>query len=199
MPEAPLNDPRYWENRYLQGDSPWNRGGPSPALEEALSHFSRPGRVLVPGCGHGHDARLLAEHGWDVVGIDFAPSALAAARSHASGPRIAYMEADFLALPEKLSGAFDLIWEHTCFCAIPPERRQDYVRSAHRALRPGGKLLGVFFLDTGPPDPPPHCFTTDELDLFFSTDFLVEAEWLPSRCYPGREGEEILRIFLRKD
>ncbi|WP_018290492.1 methyltransferase domain-containing protein [Verrucomicrobium sp. 3C] len=199
MPAAPLDNPAYWESRYRMGDAPWNRGIPSPALEEALLRLSRTGRVLVPGCGHGHDVRLLAEHGWDAVGIDFAPIALAEARSHGDHPRVEYENADFLALPEKLSGAFDLIWEHTCFCAIPPERREDYVRSAHRALRPGGKFLGIFFLATGPLEPPPYSFTLDELDSFFSPRFLIEAEWLPSCCYPGREGEEILRLLTRKD
>ncbi|VVM06127.1 methyltransferase domain-containing protein [Methylacidimicrobium tartarophylax] len=199
MSAAPLDDPAYWESRYRLGDAPWNRGMPSPALEESLLRFSRPGRVLVPGCGHGHDVRLLAKHGWEVVGIDFAPAALAEARSQEDHPRVEYQNADFLALPEKFSGAFDLVWEHTCFCAIPPERRPDYVRSVRRALKPGGKLLGIFFLATAPPEPPPHCFTLDELDLFFSSDFVVEAEWLPSCCYPGREGEEILRLLARKE
>lgn len=199
MPAVSLDNPAYWDKRYRQGDAPWNRGVHSPALEETLSRLSRRGRALVPGCGQGHDARFLAEQGWEVVGIDFAPAALAEARSREGTPRVGYEEADFLALSEKFSGTFDLIWEHTCFCAIPPERRSDYVQSAHRALKPGGKLLGIFFLQTGPLDPPPHCFTLVELDRFFSSHFQVEAEWLPGRCYPGREGEEIVRLFGRKD
>lgn len=199
MSAAPLDNAHYWETRYRRGDAPWNRGAPSPALEEALLRLPPPGRALVPGCGHGHDARLLAEHGWQVVGIDFAPTAIAAAQSLGGGPLVEYEEADFLALPEKFAGTFDLVWEHTCFCAIPPERRPHYVRSAYRALKPGGKLLGVFFLETGTPDPPPYCFMPEELDSHFSSHFVVEAEWLPSRCYPGREGEEVLRLLTRND
>ena len=168
-------------------------------MEEALPRLVRPGRALVPGCGCGHDVRLLAARGWEVMGIDFAPSALAKARSYGGPGKMAYEEADFFALPQKHSGTFDLVWEHTCFCAIPPERREEYVRSAHRALQPGGKLLGVFFLRTGPLDPPPYCFTIEELGSFFTSRFRVEAEWLPGRCYPGREGEEILLLFARKD
>ncbi|QSR84108.1 methyltransferase domain-containing protein [Methylacidimicrobium sp. B4] len=199
MSIAPLDNPDYWNSRYRQGDAPWNRGSHSPALEEALLRLSRPGRALIPGCGCGHDVRLLATRGWEAVGIDFAPEALAQARRHGEPANLAYEEADFLTLPDWLRGAFDLVWEHTCFCAIPPERRHDYVRSAHGALRPGGKLLGVFFLRTGPLDPPPYCFTLEELDFFFGSHFLLEAEWLPGQCYPGREGEEILRLFSRKD
>lgn len=172
---------------------------PSPALEEALWRIPKRGRALVPGCGYGYDARLLADHGWEVVGIDFSPAAVAEAQSRSGGPRVEYETVDFLALPEKFTEAFDLIWEHTCFCAIPPQRRQDYVRSARRALKAGGKFLGVFFLETGPSDPPPYCFAPHELDSFFTSDFLLEAEWLPSRCYPGREGEEIVRLLIRND
>ena len=199
MPAAPLDNPDYWNTRYRQGDAPWNRETPSPALEESLLLLSTPGRALVPGCGYGHDARLLAERGWEAVGLDFAPHALAEARNRGIPEGVEYEEADFLALPERLSGAFDLVWEHTCFCAIPPERRHDYVRSAHQALKPGGKLLGIFFLRTGPLDPPPPCFTIEELDSYFRSLFLLEAEWLPGSCYPGREGEEILQLFIRKD
>lgn len=199
MPAAPLDNPNYWEHRYRQGDAPWNRGTHSPALEEGLLRLPKPGRALIPGCGYGHDVRLLAERGWEAVGIDFAPAALAEARRRGGSGSVAYEEVDFFRLPEKFCGAFDLICEHTCFCAIPPERRPDYVRSARRALKPGGKLLAIFFLAASPPDPPPHCFTLEELDAFFSSGFVVEGEWLPSIYYPGREGEEIVRLFVRKD
>lgn len=202
MPPAPLDNldqPAYWDDRYRRGDTPWDRGTHSPALEDALRRLPPPGRVLVPGCGVGHDVRFLAVCGWQAVGIDFSSAAIAEARRRGGPEGAVYEEGDFFALPQRLAGSFDLVWEHTCFCAIPPERREDYVRAAYGALRPGGKLLGVFFLRTGPDDPPPYSFTLEELDSYFGCRFLLEAEWLPSHCYPGREGEEILRLFARKD
>jgi hypothetical protein len=38
------------------------------------------GRVAVPGCGRGHDARFLASHGYETVGFDFAAPAVDEAR-----------------------------------------------------------------------------------------------------------------------
>ena len=71
-----------WESRYQVGDMPWEKGQASPPLLELLE---RPvdwgaGPVLVPGCGFGHDVRALGVLGIPVVGLDLAPTAVAATR-----------------------------------------------------------------------------------------------------------------------
>jgi cyclopropane fatty-acyl-phospholipid synthase-like methyltransferase len=38
----------------------------------------RPCRILVPGCGRGHEVVALARAGFAVTGVDFAPAAAAA-------------------------------------------------------------------------------------------------------------------------
>jgi SAM-dependent methyltransferase len=192
--------PTDWELQYQNGETPWDKGAPSPALAEALESHRIEGSVLVPGCGTGHDVRLLAGHGAEVLGLDVAPSAIAAAeaRPRAAGER--YLVGDFFDLPESMAQIFDWIWEHTCFCAIDPMRRPDYVRAAHRALRPGGRLLAVFYLDPGnkhPGEGPPFETSLAEIDHLFSPHFALEMEWLPRRTYAGREGREWMRIFTR--
>ena len=47
--------PTDWEAHYQQGDMPWEKGAPSPGLVDFLASEPVPGRVLVPGCGAGHD------------------------------------------------------------------------------------------------------------------------------------------------
>lgn len=37
------------------------------------------------------------------------------------------------------------VWEHTCFCAIEPSQRSAYARALAALLRPGQRLLGLFF------------------------------------------------------
>ena len=44
--------------------------------------------MAVPGCGRGHDARFLAARGYDVVGFDFSPAAITAARALAKRDRV---------------------------------------------------------------------------------------------------------------
>ncbi|MFQ5471210.1 MAG: methyltransferase domain-containing protein, partial [Gammaproteobacteria bacterium] len=64
-----------WENRYQQGQTGWDRGKVSPNLRYWLdnAHLT-PCRILVPGCGNGHEVVALAARGFDVVAIDIAPT-----------------------------------------------------------------------------------------------------------------------------
>ena len=70
-----------WDQRYQENDTPWDRGEPAPPLVEYLEDNRLRGRVLVPGCGPGHDARFLASHGCDVLGVDIAQLALQKAKA----------------------------------------------------------------------------------------------------------------------
>src|SRR6266478_7000100 len=154
-----MPDPTDWEDHYRTGDTPWDKGAASPALLEALERVPMSGRILVPGCGLGHDVRALTgAAGAEVLGIDIAPSAVAAARAILAAGGESYELADFFALPAAMMGAFDWVWEHTCYCAILPACRGEYVEAARSALRPGGQFLGVFYLDPSQPlatDGPP--------------------------------------------
>src|SRR5271155_3806383 len=72
-----------WESRYRIGDTPWEKGGPAPPLLEWLRiRGALHGAVLVPGCGTGHDVRAItdASPAAEVLGLDFAPSAVEHAR-----------------------------------------------------------------------------------------------------------------------
>ncbi len=191
-----------WETRYQQGETPWDKGAPSPGLQDFLTlHPLLIGRVLVPGCGFGHDVRLLAGAAPEVLGLDLAPSAIEGARAF---PRVggeSYAVGDFFQLPESYRGAFDWVWEHTCFCAIDPAMRSAYVESAAQALKSGGNFLAVFYLDPGqghPSDGPPFGVSKAELDALFEVRFELVAEWLPARAYIGREGREWMRWLRRR-
>ena len=190
-----------WEEKYQAGDTPWDKGGPSPGLLEFLEKARVHGRVLVPGCGHGHDVRALAATTEEVIGIDIAPSAVTAARSVPAVGRERYEVADLFDLPSDMRGSFDWVWEHTCFCAIDPKLRTAYVEAVAGALKPGGKLLAVFYLDPGndsPEEGPPFEVSVPELDRLFLPRFQLIREWLPGKAYPGREGREWMRILRRK-
>ena len=126
-------------------------------LEQPGHRFE--GEVLVPGCGLGHDVRAIAATGQArvLIGLDYAPAAVAQARRQPPAGNESYVEADLFALPPEFCGRFDWVVEHTCFCAIDPARRADYVRAVAGALRPGGHLLAIFYLqpwNAGEPSPP---------------------------------------------
>ena len=127
----------FWQDRYEQGTAGWDKGQAAPPLVRALAgDGSAPGaRVLVPGCGYGHEALHLARLGYQVVAIDFAPAAVARLRQRAADLSLEAVECDIFALPANYNRLFDLVVEHTCFCAIPLDRRDDYARVMARVLR----------------------------------------------------------------
>ena len=194
--------PTDWEDQYRRGETPWEKGAPSPGLADFLALEPVHGRVLVPGCGLGHDVRALAGTADEVFGIDIAPSAVAAARAVPPVGRERYELADLFALPSSWHGSFDWVWEHTCFCAIHPSQRAAYVEAVAGALRPGGRLLAIFYLDPGndsPDEGPPFEVSIAELDRLFLPRFTLVREWLPQHAYAGREGREWMRVLTRCD
>ena len=190
-----------WDARYVAGDTPWDKGGAHPALVARLQEIPLTGRVLVPGCGAGHDVRAIAAQGAEsVLGLDVSPTALSRARSFPKAGNECYQEGDFLTGNAVPTGSFDVLFEHTCLCAIPPERRADYVRAAATALRDGGLLLAVFF--TNPENPEPHSppFRCDlaEMALLFNKDFEMLETSTAIPTYSEREGRETLCLLRKK-
>ncbi|HEV2694761.1 MAG TPA: methyltransferase domain-containing protein [Verrucomicrobiae bacterium] len=183
----------YWEQRYQAEDMPWEKGAPSPGLVDFLAANPglKRGTVCVPGCGTGHDAREFAKAGFDTYGFDLAPSAIriASEKTVAAGLKASFQPADFLkdTPPQK----FDWLFEHTLYCAIRPDERDEYARAAVRWLKPGGTYLAVNYLIPDK-DGPPFGTTHDEIWQRFSPHFELVSEWVP-RSYPNRTNLE--RMF----
>src|SRR5690242_9818505 len=76
-----------WNENYASGESlPWDTGTPDPMLVELIeSRAIAPGRTLEVGCGTGTNAIYLAQHGFEVMGVDIAPVAIERARARARG------------------------------------------------------------------------------------------------------------------
>ncbi|MFP4643332.1 MAG: class I SAM-dependent methyltransferase [Spirochaetales bacterium] len=97
----------WWDAAYRSGRIPWDPGAYDGHLSWVLERFDMPGgRVLDAGCGTGKSAVWLAERGFDVVGIDLSPAAVAQARrlaeTRAVGERARFYEGRF---PDRLPGA----------------------------------------------------------------------------------------------
>ncbi len=150
--------PDAWDARYRDGHTPWERGRPPPDLLELLEALGGTTLcVLVPGAGHGTDAVAWAAAGHEVTAIDHAPRAVERCRARARAMQrpLRALLADVLDLPADLHGAFDVVWEQTCLCALPPSARRSYACSMAKALKPGGRLYGLFW-DHGRSGGPPY-------------------------------------------
>lgn len=194
-----------WQSRYESNDIPWDKGSAAPAISQVdkqLPNLLASGtKVLVPGCGLGRDAVEIAAKGCCVTGVDIAPLAVQRATTLApEGLDVTFLEADLLEPKEGLLSAFDVIWEHTCFCALPPALRRSYVESMWRMLRPNGCLVGVFFINPDEEEQgPPYKASREEICAVFGSHFRIEWEQEPSVHYDGREGREWLMLFHRLD
>jgi SAM-dependent methyltransferase len=183
-----------WDQAYQENFTPWDKGQPSPPLTEWFARNKISGRVLVPGCGVGHDVAHLVSLGIDAIGLDIAPTAVARAKER--HPQIVerFVCADLF----EFSGPFDAIVEHTCLCALPPEWRVRYRDAAVKLLKPGGLLIGIWFvnpeMDPGESGPP-FGISSDELSALFAPNFDMIESYTPETAYPGREGRELLRVM----
>ncbi len=188
-----------WQSAYQKRETPWEKGKPHPALLDFLAeHGPLSGAIFVPGCGSGHDVRALSTPENHVLGVDLAPLAIEKARSFPKLGNEEYQLADLFALPEDLHARFDVIFEHTCFCAIDPKRRQDYVDAIVGLMKPSALLLAVFFLNPdNDGEGPPFPVSREELNERFGADYTLEREWVPDRTHPGREGRELIQLLRR--
>jgi methyl halide transferase len=195
-----VSDAAFWEDLYDHGGDGWELGGPSAPLLSFLEATPPPaGRVAVPGCGRGHDVRLLVRRGYDAVGFDFATRAVAAARALAAdaGVPARFEQRDVFSLAADHAGAFDGVWEYTCFCAIDPVRRAEYVSVLAAIVKPGGWLLACFYpMGTTGGGPP---FPVDESEVrgLLAPVFRIEHAAPPARSSPRRHGQEWLVLGIR--
>lgn len=201
----------YWSERYRRGETGWDLGGETPVLRELLQQGGFPvpvrktgrrARILVPGCGYGHDVVLLARHGYEVVAVDFAPEPLdwLMEQLQREGLTAQLLCEDLFELPRRLKEPVDAVWEYTCYCAIAPQRRGEYFAVIERVLRAQGWLIGLFFPVSSEPstDGPPFPVSRAEVLALGQQQGLKLRRWLvPQSSHPARRGREEL-IVLQK-
>lgn len=156
-----------WEQRYREGSTGWDRGQANPALSHFLESWrAEPGRILIPGCGNGHEVELLIDAGFDVTAIDIAPTPLEnlEARLRQRGRSATLVQTDLFHW--EAGETFDVVYEQTCLCALPPSRWAAYEQCLHRWIRPGGCLFALFMQTHAEGGPPYHCAIDDMPALF---------------------------------
>jgi NAD(P)-dependent dehydrogenase (short-subunit alcohol dehydrogenase family) len=198
MPQDPTapRGPEAWNAHYTGADTPWDLGAAHPELVYRLPELGHPGRAFVGGAGRAHDALALAQHGWRVTATDWAPAAAdAAAELERTGSQ--YVVTDSLGYDH---GGFDLVFEHTFFCAIDPSQRADYGAMANRILVPGGRLAAIVFPVGKDPTTggPPWGISTAVLDTTLGAAFtLLTDEPVRHRGHPG--WRERWAVWVRND
>lgn len=190
---------KFWTDVYVSEGKPgWDLAAPAEALKDMLPRLKLPrSRVLVLGCGEGHDAAFFAEQGHFVTAVDVSPEAIARAQKHYGHmENLKFVMADIFKLGKDFDHAFDLVFEHTCFCAINPQKRQDLVKTWNRLLTDNGQLIGVFF-SMEKPSGPPYGATEWEIRerLKKNYQFIFWGRW--QKSVPRRQGKELF-VYAQK-
>ncbi len=140
-----------YRTMYRLGVRPWERyaqaAAPSVAvaLDREETERSRPlGRALDLGCGRGRYTPELARRGWQAVGIDYAPSAIASAR-RGDTQGAAYRVADVTALSRADLGSFDFFLDIGCFQGLDEAQRRAQGRGVTELANDGATLLMLAF------------------------------------------------------
>lgn len=189
-----------WDESYRKGEVFWDKGAPSPAMRQYLERHPVRGRALVPGCGHGHEVLLAVEHGLDAIGLDIAPTGIAEARALYPQLGERFVVGDLFNPAAALRGTFDFVLEHTCMSALHPTMRAHYRRGIDLTLRPGGLLIGVWYInpDLDPGDEgPPFPLSVPDLTTLFADGYEIVADYVPDLAFRGREGRERMRVLRR--
>ena len=128
---------------------PWVIGEPQPAIVELERAGLISGRVLDIGCGTGEHTILLADAGYDVVGVDGAPTAVAHARSNAAahGVDARFEVADALTLTADQT--YDTIIDSALFHIFDDTDRATYVARLHTISTVGSVVHVLALSDEG--------------------------------------------------
>lgn len=194
----------YWENLYQVRKTPWELGTYAPPLKTFLDspYAVSLGKIAVIGCGTGHDCMLFADYGFEVTGIDFAPSAVSATTAKFKQAGILGTKA--FVLKRDIFGNhdydhyFDYVLEHTCFCSIHPARRQAYAYTIRDLLKPGGKLIALWWLLERHGNGPPFALHENQLFENFKNLFEFGIVHRPHDSVPDRKNQELFTVMTPK-
>ncbi len=188
----------FWTDIYQTEDPGWDLKVPHPCLQSTLNQLKlNKCRILNLGCGTGTDAHFFASLGHIVTGVDFSPEAISQAKKKYEGTKnLNFIQKDvFDVTPEEL-GHFDLIYEHTLYCAISPDRRNALKKKWLQMLTDKGQLLGVFFT-MHKRFGPPFGGSEWEIQQRLKKDFRF-LYWTRSKLSPGKRMGKELIVFAEK-
>jgi len=172
----------FFRAAYLFGFKPWDSGVSPPELVSVVEGTDRlaRGKAIDLGCGTGTNCIYLAQHGWEVTGVDFVPRAISAARRKAAAAHVSprFMVGDVTRLTALGVGAgYDLLLDLGCFHSIPDTGRDAYVRGATEvAHRGAAMLLFCFIRGARPPRIGPRGVARGEVAQRFAAGWELVAE-----------------------
>jgi thiopurine S-methyltransferase len=150
----------FWHERWQMNQIGFHRDEIHPHLQQYGSKLGikSGGRVFVPMCGKTNDMLWLLKQGFQVLGIELSPLAVAAffaendlqANIRQQGEFLSYeMEGlqilcgDFFALQPDDAGKIDAVYDRGALVALPAQMRLDYAAKMAQLLKCDVNILLV--------------------------------------------------------
>jgi SAM-dependent methyltransferase len=128
--------------RYSFVPIPYDVGPREELVSLVESGRIRPGRAIDLGSGTANNAIYLAQHGFDVTGVDFSASAIELGRTRARkvGVDVTFIEDDLTDL-QHISGTFDLLVDYGTLDDLSPAQRALYMQNVLPLTHEGSRFL----------------------------------------------------------
>ena len=179
-----------WQERYATDEYRFGTA-PNAFLAAQAKRLPKSGKALALADGEGRNGVFLAEHGLDVLSLDFSPNAQAKARKLAAarGVTISVEQADVInwSYPPD---AFDVVAAIFFQFAAPPDRDRIFA-GIKRTLKRGGLLLlegyGPKQLDykTGGPGKLENLYTREILEKAFGDFASIDIREYDAELHEG--------------
>jgi len=167
--------PDFWSERYASGKTPWQLERVPARLTTFIGSLEPKRNILIPGCGQ--DFRTIAAFhraGHHVTAIDFSPIAVESTKRALPEVSNRIVLGDFF-IHEFRDTPFDLVYERTFLCSLPPSLWKNYAGRVAQLLRPNGVLVGIFFYGKEP-EPPPYPMTGQMAAEIFGGRFELQTD-----------------------
>jgi cyclopropane fatty-acyl-phospholipid synthase-like methyltransferase len=121
---------QFYEWGYRHFRMPWEVGPRRELVELVGDGRITPGRAIDLGCGSGANTVFLAQHGFDVTGVDFSSEAIEKAKRSAdqAGVSVRFVVDDLTNL-RKVEGPFDFLVDYGSMDDLSPKDRESYVQN----------------------------------------------------------------------
>jgi len=185
---------------YRIGFTPWDGHPIAPSLRTLIEGAGDTPALaatsaLDVGCGTGDTSIYLAQHGWQVTGVDFVPKAVkkARAKAAAAGVSVDFRHGDATRLSsEGLGTGFGLIVDQGCLHGMSGDDRDRYVREVTAVAAPDARLLLIEFTPGGPIGVPG--VDQAEIERRFTPEWTLLATG--DQPNPGNRGRGALRYYV---
>ena len=133
-----------WNTMYQTGATVWDQNTPDGHLVSLVEQGKvKPCMTIDIGCGRGNESLYLAQKGFQVIGMDISPVAIAQAKERIpSGiENLFFSCVNFLDSGDSLKGLAGFALDRRAFHFLDEDESMEYVRILAFKLRTGGKYM----------------------------------------------------------